>query len=115
MVIVDEPRGLVLHDDPVAVAEPGAASCLGTEIEMLFSLPCCKRLTAPSAIAEDTEKTAVFLYSNVKECGRTAPVNPKRCLAKCYNVTLWGHISPTLWTFAVWWVTPRSQKMGRKL
>jgi hypothetical protein len=52
---------------PAAAAEPGAACWLGTTNQVLSGLPRRNRLTAPRAVAEDTEKTAVFLYSKVKE------------------------------------------------
>jgi hypothetical protein len=35
---------------------------------MRFRLRCRNRLTVRGSIAEDAEKTAVFLYSNVKHC-----------------------------------------------
>jgi hypothetical protein len=40
---------------------------------VLSNQSCGKRLTAPGAVVEDTEKTAVFLYSKVKHCALTAP------------------------------------------
>jgi hypothetical protein len=49
---------------------PGAASGLdpglGAKFQVLSGRLCAKRLTAPSAPVEDTEKTAVFLYSKEK-------------------------------------------------
>jgi hypothetical protein len=82
---------------------------------MLSGFACCMRLSAPGAVTQHAEKQEVFLYSKVKKPGRGAPVIPECRLAKCYNVTLWGHISPTLWTRAAGWVLPRQQKMGREL
>ena len=40
---------------------------------MLFSPACRERLTVPWTVTQDTEKTVVFYYSNVKEGGLTAP------------------------------------------
>jgi hypothetical protein len=85
------------------------------KIKMLSGLACCKRLTAPGAVTQHTEMQAVFLYSKVKKRGGGAPVIPECRLAKCYNVTLWGHIPQTLWMCAAGWAVPRQKKMGREL
>jgi hypothetical protein len=79
---------------------------------VLFSLASRERLTAPGATAEDTEKTVVSLYSKVKESAGAA-IFTRPCLGKCYNVTLWGHTSSTVWMTAVG--RRRDGKMGREL
>jgi hypothetical protein len=49
-----------------------AASDLGARFDVLSSLACCKRLTVPSAVTQDAEKTVVFLYSKLKQGDRAA-------------------------------------------
>jgi hypothetical protein len=51
---------------PQAAVEAGAASGLGTGIQVPSNKPSSERLTATAAVAEDTEKTVVFLYSKEK-------------------------------------------------
>jgi hypothetical protein len=55
---------------PQAAVEAGAASGLGTGIQVPSNKPSSERLTAPAAMAEDTEKTTVFLYSKEKLAAR---------------------------------------------
>jgi hypothetical protein len=49
-----------------AAAEPGAATCLGTGIQVLSALAPFIFLIVPRAAVEDAEKTAVFNYLNVR-------------------------------------------------
>src|SRR5579862_2081800 len=44
----------------------GAAPCLGAN-PVPSKFLCGKRLTAPYAVTEDTEKAAVFLYSKLEQ------------------------------------------------
>jgi hypothetical protein len=48
---------------------------------VLCELACSKRLTGPGAAAEDTESTAVFLYSKEKDCRIHRPCRLEHRLA----------------------------------
>ncbi|MGA8320377.1 MAG: hypothetical protein WBE48_15720 [Xanthobacteraceae bacterium] len=52
------------------------------KIEVLTSQPCCKRLTAPRVVTQDTEKTTAFLYSKVKKRRREA--------LGAFGIAAWG-------------------------
>jgi hypothetical protein len=61
---VDERRNLLLDDG----SQAGAVSGLKAGIQVSLSTLGFERLTAPGVVAEDTEKTVVFLYSKEKLC-----------------------------------------------
>jgi hypothetical protein len=63
---VDEPLALGYTTAGRYGRTGGGIRFRGRRINVLSSLACCKRLTAPGAVTQDTEKTAVFLYSKVK-------------------------------------------------
>lgn len=65
----------------------GAATCRGSiHVRSGLLLPC--RLTAPGAVAEDTDKAEVFPYSNSKE-GRSTGSAP-HLMPLHYNDTFAG-------------------------
>jgi hypothetical protein len=64
---MDEAQDAVLNDGRLWPLNRGAASGLGARFEVHFSLACRKRLTEPRLATQDAEKTAVFLYSKLKQ------------------------------------------------
>jgi hypothetical protein len=64
---------------------------------MVFCGIAIQRLTGPVKAAEDTEKTAVFYYSNVKHVAPNTPLIDRTCLTECNIIT-----SHSLGTVPIW-------------
>src|SRR5580704_7855152 len=80
----------------MAVAERGDA-CLRTPILMLLRGFRIQRLTGPAKAAEDTEKTAVFHYSKVKQVTLDAALFDRPCLSECNIITSHSRGSVPVW------------------
>jgi hypothetical protein len=74
---------------------PGVASCLAKSNRVVCTLGAAYRLDQDTPATEDTEKTVVFHYSKEKQRIRHLGCGLEDRLAKCYNVTLQGHIFTT--------------------
>src|ERR1700685_2318444 len=80
----------------MAAAERGDA-CLRTPILMLLRGFRIQRLTGPAKAAEDTEKTAVFHYSKVKQVTQDAALSDRTCSSECNIITSHSRGSVPIW------------------